>query len=278
MKELFVEPLQFNNYVKEITMHYVIQENLFKESHYETLIEYLERYGLSYETVPFRPFTGELQFKTDRKDVWFFGSVNGANVIKQYDWYPGSMSNDNHDFEVYAGKYGMDNMLNGDGTIQMISEPLPEDLPYFFFARPAKDTKTFSGGLFNHETWADWIKDLDDSNLMQDVLAETKVLVASLKDNIQQEIRCWIVGGKVVTMSQYKLGTKVKYQNMDDNFAAREYAQSMADIYCPAEAFVLDICMSNDDYKIVEINGINCSGFYDGDMSKLLQALEAHFN
>lgn len=59
---------------------------------------------------------------------------------------------------------------------------------------------------------------------------------------------------------------------------AENYARDMARIYCPAKAFVLDICLYQDEYKIVEINCINCSGFYDADMSKLIQALENTFS
>lgn len=51
-------------------MYYIIQENLFKERHFNTLIDYLKRYGLEYEIIPYRPFTEELIFKTDRKDVY----------------------------------------------------------------------------------------------------------------------------------------------------------------------------------------------------------------
>ena len=51
----------------------------------------------------------------------------------------------------------------------------------------------------------------------------------------------------------------------------------MISIYQPAEAFVMDICLTPDGWKIVEINCINCSGFYNGDMQKLLIALENYF-
>jgi len=104
------------------------------------------------------------------------------------------------------------------------------------------------------------------------------VLVAPLKSNIQQEIRCWIVDGKPVTISQYKIGSRVVYQNHDNNEEAWIFAKDMCKIYCPAKAFVLDICLYQDEYKVVEINCINCSGFYDGDMSKLIQALENTFS
>jgi hypothetical protein len=257
-------------------MYYIIQENLFKEFHYNTLINYLEKYGLEYEVIPFRPFTYELEFKTDRKDVWCFGSNNLAVVAKKYDWNPGSMYNDNHNIEVYAPYYGS-NMLNSDGKIISFREPLPEFLPEIFFARPTQDTKSFSGQVFSREAWKEWTREIEDSNLVQNLTDETKILVAPTKD-IQQEIRCWIVDGEPVTISQYKIGRRVNYQNHDNNEEAYIFAKKMAKLYSPARAFVLDICLFQDEYKIIEINCMNCSGFYDLDMSKLLQALEKSFS
>src|ERR1035437_441355 len=122
-------------------MYYVIQENLFREYHYNTLTEYLKRYGLEYETVKYRPFGGGVhEVKTDRKDVWFFGSVNGAQAAMSYGWNPGSLYNDSHDFETYGPKYG-EHMLNADGIVINANDPIPESFPQFFFARPTKDTK-----------------------------------------------------------------------------------------------------------------------------------------
>lgn len=257
-------------------MYYIIQENLFREHHFNTLIEYLKRYKLEYEVIPFRPFTEELEFKTNRKDVFAFGSVNLASVAKKYDWYPGSLYNDNHDFNVYGPKYG-NHLLNSDNKIINFGDKIPEDFNEIFFARPTKDTKAFSGQPFSKESWEEWSKEIEDSSLKQTLTKETQILIAPLK-TIQQEIRCWIVDGKPVTISQYKIGSRVNYLNMDNNQEAQIFAKQICDLYCPAEAFVLDICLYQDEYKVVEINCINCSGFYDGDMSKLIQALEAKFS
>lgn len=258
-------------------MHYVIQENLFKEFHYQTLVDYLNRYGLTHETIPFRPFTDELQVESPRRDVWFFGSVNGSQVAKKYDWTPGSLYNKNHDLEVY-GYYWWDDMLNKDGYIIEAHEPLPKKLPFIFFARPTKDTKVFSGQLFTKDSWNEYIAELMTGGTLGNLTSETKILVAPVKDGIQQEIRCWIVDGKIATMSQYKIGKRVVYQNQDNNEEVAIFVNKLIKKFQPAKAFVLDVCLYQDEYYVVEVNCINCSGFYDGDMSKLIQALENAFN
>lgn len=263
-------------------MYYVIQENLFKEFHYNTLVDYLKRYNLEYETVPFRPFVDVLEVKTERKDVWFFGSVNAARMAVKNDWNPGSMYNENHDFEVYGPKYGT-NLLNfpyyiaAADEIDFSKHPFC-DIPYAFFARPSKDSKAFSGQLFTKDSWKEYIDELKANSSLGHLTGDTKVLIAPLRSNIQQELRCWIVDGKIVTISQYKIGSRVVYQNQDNNEEVTIFVNKMLKIYQPARAFVMDVCLSDNDYKIVEINCINCSGFYDGDMSKLIQSLEEAFS
>lgn len=55
---------------------------------------------------------------------------------------------------------------------------------------------------------------------------------------------------------------------------AQEFAQMMVDSYRPAECFVIDVALTDNRWKIVEINCINCAGFYKGDLMKVIGALE----
>jgi hypothetical protein len=258
-------------------MYFVVQENMFKETHYQMMIEILEKFKFDYEIVKFIPFCHDIEFKTERKDVWVWGTANMALVAHKYGWTPGSMYNENHDLEVYAAYY-KEHMLNSDGVIMKFGDKLPPHEAFdYFFARPTKDTKAFSGQLFSREAWNEYTKNAESNNTLSILNDETKVLVAPLK-TIQQEIRCWIVGGKVVTISLYKIGSRVKYQNYDHESAAIEFAQKMVDLYCPAEAFVLDICLHNDEYKVVEVNNINSAGFYHCNVQRLIEAIENHFS
>jgi ATP-grasp domain, R2K clade family 3 len=256
-------------------MYYIIQENLFKEKHYQLLIDAMERYGLEYEIVKFRPFVHDIEFTTQRKDIFCFGAVAMAAAAKKYNWNPGSMLNDNHDFNVYDNQYGAENMLNGDGYIIDFTDPLPI-ADEAFFARPIKDSKVFSGQVFSQTAWKAYAQISKDIDTVNTITEDTKILVAPLK-HIQQEVRCWVVGGKVVTASRYKLGNKAIYANYDDASFFVDFAQKMVDIFAVAEAFVIDVCLVNDALKVVEVNNINSAGFYACTMEKLITALEAHF-
>lgn len=258
-------------------MHYLIHTNIFSEPHYDELVGFIQRNGLSHEIVQFKPFVEELETSYQGKDIWCWGSVSMSRLARKYGWEPGSMLNDNHDMNVYASHYG-DNMLNSGGVIMNAGDPLPAWASYFF-ARPTKDSKAFSGQCFADFAWYEWIEQaIQPGNISGGLpfTKETQVLIAPLRD-IQQEVRCWVVGGRVITASRYKLGSRVSYENYDNESFFVDFAQSMVDIYQPAEAFVIDVCLSNDELKVVEINCINCAGFYHANMSKLMVAIENHF-
>lgn len=262
-------------------MYYVIQENLFKEYHFNTLIDHLKRYGLEYELVEYRPFVDNVQVKTDRKDVWFFGSVNAAMKLGHKDWYPGIMYNEDHDFEKYLLKY-RENMLNSEAKVLEFGHLLGKEETnanrWGVFIRPSRDTKIFESRVYTGQEWNSYIDETINSGSYLDISKETKMVVSNPKPDIQQEIRCWIVDGEPVTMSQYKIGKRVNMLNMDHNEESYIFAKNMAKVFSPSRAYVMDVCLYNDDYKIVEINCINMSGFYDGNMSKLIQSLENTFS
>jgi hypothetical protein len=258
-------------------MYYLIQENTHNEKRYATLIETLERMGLQYEIVKFRPFIDEVDFKTDRKDVWFFGGYTMTTTAEKYGFKPGCMINENHDFLVYS-QYYKDSLLNHDAIILDFGDPIPDGDDWdLFFARPTKDAKLFTAAVYDRAEWTKYINATFANETVDLIKGQTKVVISSPK-NIYQEIRCWVVGGKVVTISQYKLGSKVIQLNLDHDNDAMVFAQEMVDIYQPARAFVMDICRCDDGFKIVEINCINGAGFYDMNPEKLLTALESEFN
>jgi hypothetical protein len=257
-------------------MFYIVQKNIFKEVHFNLLIDSLQKLGLDYEVVRFIPFAHEVEFVTQRKDIWVWGAYDITYTASKYGWKPGSMFNRNHNFEVYAPKFGMENMLNGDGTVIDFTGELPPDMPYLF-ARPTLDTKSFTAEVYSRESWEAYVKVCISSEVSDQLTAETRVLVAPPK-HIQQEVRCWVVGGKVVTTSRYKMGSRVSMENYDDETRFTEFAQRMVDKFQVAEAFVLDVCEADDELKVVEVNCINCAGFYRADMYKLTMALEKHFS
>jgi hypothetical protein len=254
-------------------VYYIVQENIFRDYNYNNLTIALDRLQLPYEVVSIYSGREDIIFETDRKDVFVFGGLKMARIAKQYEWKPGSMMNSNHDFEVYK-EYYKDGLLNFDSNIIKFGDVYFE-LPEKFFARPTKDTKSFTGKIYTKEEWLYFRDDALKYKRHSLLYSETMVQISSVKD-IQQEIRVWIVKGEVITQSQYKLGNQVLYDEMVD-VSVIDYCKEMIKIYQPADAFVMDICLVDNTYKIIEINCINCSGFYKADLQKLIMSLEYNF-
>ena len=258
-------------------MYYIVQKDVFKEANYNNVIHALDRLNLEYEIVDVIPFVEDFEFKTNRKDVFPFGSLKMARLSQKYGWCPGSQMNDNHDYMVYKDYY-KHNLLNYDSKIIRIN-----DKKFFskepFFARPTKDTKVFTGQIFDMYSWEESVKNaLHNANELKKqgfttILDEnTEVQISTIKD-IKKEIRFWIVKGKIITASQYKLGKRIVLSDIIDK-TAYTFCEKMIKLFELNDAFVMDIALTNDGYKIVECGCINCAGFYVADMQKVIMAIE----
>ncbi len=277
-------------------MFYIIQENTFKESNYNKVIESVERLGLEYDIVKSVGFTdlilkgdtpnnveinenSEYVYRTDRKDVFVFGSLKLARCAKNQNWSPGSLSNNNHDYDVYKNYY-KDELLNYDSKIVSFDSEFEWNTKLKFI-RPCEDTKVFTGTVYDESEWKDNVKKCLTNGHTTVLNKDTRIQVSSVK-KIYKEIRFWVVGGKVISGSQYVIGG-VAVTNGFVEPEAYEYAQKMVDIFQLAEAFVIDICLTNGEndepiWKIVEAGCINCAGFYNADLNKVIMALEDHFD
>jgi hypothetical protein len=253
-------------------MHWILQENLFKEKEWENLTTALERFNIPYSVHKVIPFIGELLPKAEPKQekVICVGSYSMRHTAKAEGWSPGVYDLFDQDFLVQLVHWGT-NMLNHDSTIVAFKDAeVTEDS----FIRPINDSKYFAGQVFEKQEFLDWkrkvcVLEHDYGNSMT---GDTVIQICSPKV-IYAEYRFWIIDGKIATESLYKRGDKVMYSSeVDERFA--EFVNRMISIWMPHRAFVIDVCDTPDGIKIVEINTLTASGFYAGDIQKLVMALE----
>ena len=254
-------------------MFYVIQENVFREENYNKIFDVMKRLKLPYEILRFDKNGDFNPLMNRRKDVFVFGSVRAARLACDKEWTPGSFYGKNHDFQIYKDYYKK-NLLNYDSLLKDIADPIVWEPNEVKFIRPTKDSKVFNGKLYSKVKWEDTVQMVKEKYL--GVMPPVTIQVSSPK-KIYKEARIWIVDGKIVTSSYYKFGDNVAWTE-DVEPEGLEFAQRMADLYKVEKAFVMDICLTPDGWKIVEINCINCSGFYRGDLQKLVMALEDLYN
>jgi len=253
-------------------MYYIIQENLFREEGHARLIGVLDCFGIPYEIVKIIPFIDEVKYITLRKDVFVFGSLKLARLAKKYKWFPGAVVTSNHDYEVYSKHY-KEHMLNYDSRICSITDNFDWKFNQQFI-RPCLDSKVFVGQVFDKEDWVFFRDGLFRGDLTS-LTKHTRIQVASPK-KITQEVRFWVVGGRIVTQSIYRRGYFLCHSNIVDNDAI-DFAQRMLDIFQLARAFVIDIGLTDDGWKIIECGSISCAGFYEADMQKIVMSLEDEY-
>jgi hypothetical protein len=259
-------------------MYYIVQENTFNEEGHTKLLESLERFGLDYEIVKVLPFTDEVDYKTDRTDVFVFGGMKLARISKSQAWKPGSLMNDYHNF-LYQRNIYHKHMLNFDSDIYRFKEEFPwSDACPAYFIRPCEDTKAFNGKVFDRDEWSKFRHDAITypENFSSQLTGNTFIQVAKVKRTMK-EFRFWIVGGRIVTGSQYKQNSRY-YINGTVDQDAIDFCNNMlrgsTGKRTIAKAFVMDVGLTTDGYKIVECGCINCAGFYNADMQKLVATLE----
>lgn len=284
-------------------MHYIVQENVFREQHYDLLFKALDRLGLTYTTVRIFPFIDKVvnldvipdadtgnyivdelpdYEPKDKNNVFAFGALKLARIAALKDWHPASLMNSNHDYEVYSKHY-KDNLLNYDSVVTTIGATTGEygydywKKDQYKFVRPTQDTKSFTGKVFTRNQWLETVEH-NLHNFRSEQFNENTPIQISTPKNIYKEIRFWVVGGKIITGSVYQDGGKHVLSDVYEESAV-EFAQSMVDLFQLADAFVIDVCLTDDNqWKIVECGCINCAGFYKSDLQKTIIALENKFN
>lgn len=256
-------------------MRWVIQDNMYNEEGFHKLLEALDRVGSPYDICKVVPFVAELHPDVNPTgDVVVMGAYTMTKIAKKKGWYPGAIL-DNLDYEVQANHWGKDYMLNGSAEIYAFKDVPKQDS--LFFIRPVSDGKAFTGYVtewFAFDLWRRSVMSLSDEDSRQ-MSGDTMVMVSN-PGSIYSETRTWVVKGEVVTASLYKRGGKA-FASADVEPRIVEFAQARAREWSPNEAYCLDIADTPDGLKIVEVNCLNASGFYQADMLKLVVAIEEGF-
>lgn len=251
---------------------WVVQTNLGDPRDPERIKKACEDHNFLFEGIKVIPFSEDLPEVSRKGRTLFYGSSGFTTLIQNSgEWSPGVYSNDeNFCYESYQKHYG-DLLLNSEADIITLEEfckqthdPLEE-----FFLRPNKDNKSFAGGVFTFKWIVDWFQRLASYD-NEFIPVTTKVVIAS-PVNIKREWRLFIVDGKVSTGSQYRVGNKV----VTSSFLPQEvldFSEEVAERWPPARVFVLDIAETDSgSLRVLEANGMNSSGFYKSNVTKLLK-------
>lgn len=249
-------------------MLWVIQENLFQEREYENFLDACDRQGVNYRIVKIIPFSHQLVPEIiEPNPILAFGSTTLVRITEERGWHPGVFYNSNFNFKVWSEAWRK-NILNYGAKVCAFSQ-METDLKRFF-VRPCEDLKYFNGTVVEQKSLNAWKEQvLSRSNYLTE---GTEVVIAAIKI-IYKEFRFFVIDNNLVTGSLYRLGNKLCIDRNIEPDAYR-FASKMIELWQPARAFVIDIALTENGYKIVEVNCINSSGFYAADVSKIVNAMQ----
>lgn len=257
-------------------MFFLVQANIYLDPDHDKIFDALEELNIDYSVINIPPQAEELDFETDRNDVFVYGSVTIARLAKQNThWFPCSFYGGNHLYEVYSGHYG-ENLLNSKVSVQKISEEMSWAKNEIKFIKPYDEAKIFTGRVFSEAEWKDFVFEALKSSSNR-ITADSLIQVSRAKKTLK-EARLWIVGGQIIDAGYYKFDEQAAFEEKvpEDGLA---FAREMLRLFNLEEAFVMDICLTDEGWKIVEINCINSSGFYPNtNVKSIIKALNVYFS
>lgn len=97
------------------------------------------------------------------------------------------------------------------------------------------------------------------------------MVIISKPVKIKSEYRFFIINNKVVGGSKYKFLGQLYQSNIIEPEVS-DYVKNIVNTKLNSfyPVYVLDICVINNEFKIIEINCINGSGFYENDVEKII--------
>jgi len=255
-----------------VGLTWIVQTNLVSER--TQWIESLDALGSKYAKIEIIPFEHDVPHVEVEGPAIVYGSTTLIKCApKHKNWNPGLFFDpSNFRPSKWSEKWG-EEMLNHDGKVVKVKDVL-DVMGYDCFMRPNDDLKDFSGSRVNREYMEVFVKDVVDGQFP--FSPDLEVHISSMKP-IYQEYRVFIVDGKPVAWSQYRYRSML-LKSREVPQSVIDYAQDMANIWSPEKAFVMDVCVNEDQkLKILELNCFNASGVYLCNIPDIIKAVERMF-
>ncbi len=257
---------------------WVVQTNLLKDSTILGVWNSALELGCDVHEAIIIPFQDEMDneeelmnIPVDETAIIPYGSCKLTRISNARGWIGNCYDESTFRTDVWLEK--RDDMLNVDAVVMRVkdTDEFLKDEPdnKEFFIRPVKDLKQFSGSVAEAHDIRNWMNSTKSGNFS--FTEDTEIILAPVQ-KLYSEARYFIVGGKVVDGSYYRLGNRLQVSavTQPETYAM---AQEFADKWLPHECCVMDLAETDNGFKVIEFNTINSSGFYDHDIKKIVTAM-----
>lgn len=240
---------------------WIIQSSGINDSECNKLVDACIQTNTPFGDVGLIPFTNKLiGIERARIGDLFYGSTKMVQLLLNTEFRQGIFYNDN--FRVDVWESNRDDMLNMS-TYTSLREFLMLDET--LFVRPVEDLKSFSGEVVeDKKEWYDRIS--------HGILSLDTPVAYSEPVNIMEEYRVFIVNGNPVTGSRYRRNNQLSVKRMDTDqlFLCKTFTER----WLPHKNCVIDIAVTSQGNRVIEFNCLNCSGFYNSDVRKIIEAFD----
>lgn len=251
---------------------WLFQNNIWGEAKYNEIINLVQKYEIPHQIATVIPFTNDFQEPVDINEIdMYFGSIKMSEIMDKLGFK--GYSNPNFDWNVWSNIF-KNHCLNYESVICDKLGNIDFPLEFDAFIRPVLDNKSFTGQVLPANSP---VTKIQFGNLKHKNKNEIEVIIAPVQ-KIISEYRFFVVDGEIITGSLYRHGGKVYYKEVTHETEVLEFAEKMIGIWQPSQMFVIDIAVVPKGLKIIEFGSIHNCGFYDINLSKLIQAIYNFLN
>lgn len=261
-----------------MTTKWIIEESSLPED-CTPLYEALNENLIEYKVVPeYRPFDRDISnylVYPDNDCVVVMGSLNlSKNLRKKAKWIPGIYYNASKyecvNYYAHLGKY----LLNSDYIMLPFGELIRQKkflyehlgIDRAIFVRPNRGDKTFPGQVVYKE---DFEKKIERFGFNQ--IEPEELVIASSPKPLRFEWRFVMADEEAITGSQYRKNGQVETK-LHYPLAAAKFAEEVARNYDPGDkVWVVDVCQTNDEFKLMEIGCFSSAGLYCCDRRSIVR-------
>jgi hypothetical protein len=236
---------------------FILEEGLFHEDHESDTQSLIKKYFsdvsiINKDTIHLRNlpsdytglFRGSLALATKLNRI--------KNFTNALEWAPILR-------EFLASEYFL--FLDAKGILQ-------HNLNWPLFIRPTAGNKSFSGNVYTREKFK---IEYDYLTVNKNYSPSTLCMFASPVE-IFTEWRCIFINNEYCSGSQYMQNGELSVNSNVPEYVI-EFANKIIshEFFLNLFEFVLDIGLTNDGLKVIEVNGFETSSFYGADLDKIYQ-------
>ncbi|MBC6994841.1 ATP-grasp domain-containing protein [Neolewinella lacunae] len=256
-------------------INWILQKNLTKPEILKRIKTVLNGEDEIWEEVDIIPFSNEIP-EIKNKDTFkiIYGSTTFMLNAYQSEELREGVFFEPIKFQMtnYVDKW-KDKVLNFDGKLMRFGEieNMKSEQEKKWFIRPNNDGKEFSGKVESFKKIVNWSNKVCQLELPE-FNRDTEIWISEPKE-ITKEWRLFIVNNEIVSASRYMNDGQLDESENDIPKEMIEFAQERIDEYRLEDIYVMDIAEIQNEYKLIECNCFNGTGFYKHNVERIIQSI-----